>query len=362
MTAPRSILVVGAGLAGARCAETLRAEGYGGRLVVVGDETLGPYERPALSKEYLAGLKTEAELLLRPPARWIEADIDLRLGERVVRIDPGHRRATTSTDVMLDWDVLVLATGARPRRLPFPMPGGVHTLRTVADARGLRADLAPGTHLVIVGGGFVGAEVASSARDLGSRVTMLETLATPFEHTLGRTIGRFLADRYRSYGVDLRLRTAVVGFGVGGDGGVHSVRLSDGDEIECDAVLVGIGVEPAAELVPHPVRGVPIYMCGDVTGGAGHWTSAASEAVAVARRILALPPLPAQPAFFWSDQFGLRLQLVGDTRTKVSVEFDGQPDAFVARYLDGGGRLVGALAANRSSEVAPLRRELAAAA
>ena len=359
---PDSILVVGAGLAGARCAETLRAEGYEGHLTLVGDELLPPYERPALSKEFLAGRKAEHELVLRPPAFWTEQQIDLRLGQRVVRIDPRRRTATTEAGVELGWNALVLATGARPRRLPFPTPRGVHLLRTVVDARALRDGLVPGAHLVVVGGGFVGAEVASTALALGVRVTMLEALATPFERTLGPTLGRLLADRYRSHGVDLRVRTGALRFGSGPDGAVRSVLLTDRSEVRCDVALVGIGVEPANELVPSPVEGVPIFACGDVTGGPGHWTNAAAEATAVARRILGLPQQPPQPAFFWSDQFGLRLQLVGSASATAAIELEGGREDFIARYHDGEGRLMAALGANRPAEVARLRRELAVAA
>jgi NADPH-dependent 2,4-dienoyl-CoA reductase/sulfur reductase-like enzyme len=215
---------------------------------------------------------------------------------------------------------------------------------------------------VVVGGGFVGAEVASTAVALGVRVTMLEALATPFERTLGPVLGRVLADRYRSYGVDLRVHTGATGFGAGPDGGVRSVRLTDGNEIRCDVALVGIGVEPAADLLPGPIPGVPVFACGDVTGGLGHWTSATAEAAAVARRILGLPPHPVQPAFFWSDQFGLRLQLVGNPTATAVIELEGGEEGFVARYQDDEGRLVAALGANRPADVASLRRELAVAA
>jgi 3-phenylpropionate/trans-cinnamate dioxygenase ferredoxin reductase component len=360
---PSSVLIVGAGLAGARCAETLRAEGYSDKLVLVGDERLPPYERPALSKEYLAGTRSEDELLLRAPSSWAERDIDLRLGQRVVHVDARQRSATTADGEELRWDALVLATGARPRRLPFSVPEGVHMLRTVDDAGQLRKALVPGAHLVVVGGGFVGAEVASTALSLGVRVTMLEVLATPFERTLGPVLGQVLADRYRSHGVDLRVKTGAAGFVAGPDGPLRSVQLTDGSEILCDVALVGIGVEPAADLLPEaPVADVPIFACGDVTGGLGHWTSAGAEAVATARQILELPPQPVQPAFFWSDQFGLRLQLVGHPTATAVVELDGGDGGFLARYEDDEGRLVAALGANRPTDVASLRRELAAAA
>ena len=209
---PGTVLVVGAGLAGSRAAETLRAEGYDGRLIVVGDETSAPYERPALSKEYLAGTKSEQQLQLRPPKFWVDSEIELMLARRVVRIDPALRTATLSTGKVLTWDALVLATGARPRSLPFAAPARVHTLRTLADARALRASLVPGARLAVVGGGFIGAEVASTAVELGLDVTLIEALRVPFERTLGADVGQLLAKRYRSYGVELRLATGVVGF------------------------------------------------------------------------------------------------------------------------------------------------------
>jgi 3-phenylpropionate/trans-cinnamate dioxygenase ferredoxin reductase component len=355
---PGTVLVVGAGLAGSRAAETLRAEGYDGRLIVVGDETSALYERPALSKEYLAGTKSEQQLQLRPPKYWVDSEIELMLARRVVRIDPALRTATLSTGKVLTWDALVLATGARPRNLPFAAPARVHTLRTLADARALRASLVPGARLAVVGGGFIGAEVASTAVELGLDVTLIEALRVPFERTLGADVGQLLAKRYRSYGVELRLATGVVGFTAGADGRVRAIRLTDGTEVPCDLALVGIGIEPARELLPHPLAGHPIYPCGDVTGNGGHWTSAAAQGSAVARRILGLPIEPPKPAFFWSDQFGLRLQLVGETSRTGTVSLDGTPDSYVALYRDGEGRLVGALATNRPAAVAALRRKL----
>jgi 3-phenylpropionate/trans-cinnamate dioxygenase ferredoxin reductase subunit len=205
----------------------------------------------------------------------------------------------------------------------------------------------------------VGAEVASTAIALGLDVTMIEALRTPFERTLGRTVGQLLAERYRSHGVDLRVGTTVTGFHEDEGGALQAVKLADGTQVRCDTALVGIGIEPAQELMPGFPAHKPVFSCGDATGSGGHWTSAAAGGAAAARRILGRPPAPAQPPFFWSDQFALRLQLVGDTTHATAVEIGGCPDTFIARYHDHRGRLVAALAANRPDEVAALRRALA---
>ena len=360
MTAPRRVVVVGAGLAGARCAETLRAEGYDGGLVVVGDEPHAPYERPALSKEFLAGKRDLEDLALRPRSFWAEKQVELRLGSRVVSIDHSARTVTTCLREVLHWDALVLATGAKVRRLPLFAPRGVHALRTAADAVALRDDLRPGSRLVVVGGGFVGAEVASTASELGVSVTMLEANLAPFTRALGPVIGRLLAQRYRAHGVDLRLGVGAAAFRTR-EGRVSSVILSDEREVACDTVLVAVGVERERDLLacdPEP----PVFACGDAAGSRGHWTSAAAEGIGVGRRILGLEAAAEQPPFFWSDQFGLRLQLVGDTSGADRVELEGGDDEFVARYLARDGQLLAALAANRPAEVGRFRRELALAA
>ncbi len=360
MTTPRTVLIVGAGLAGARCAETLRAEGYEGEVVLVGDEPHAPYERPALSKEFLAGKKDLDEMVLRPQSFWTDKQIDLRLGTQVVAVDRNTRTATTDDGAELHWDALVLATGARVRHLPFPAPDGVHVLRTADDALALRDELVPGSHLVTVGGGFVGTEVASTATQLGVIVTMVVGGLAPFARALGPEIGRLLAHRYRRHGVDVMLGVGTAGFRTRPDG-LTTVLLSDGREVDCDTTLVAVGCEPARELAafdPEP----PIYACGDVASSGGHWTAAASEGIGVARRILGLEPLPEQPPFFWSDQFGLRLQLVGKPAGADRVEVEGGEDEFVARYFGENGGLIAALAANRPAEVGGFRKELAEAA
>jgi NADPH-dependent 2,4-dienoyl-CoA reductase/sulfur reductase-like enzyme len=334
-----SVLIVGAGLAGARCAETLRAEGYDGRIRLVGAEPTAPYERPALSKEFLAGERSAGELLLRPPSYWSENGIDLVLGCRVDAIRPR------------DDEVVVIATGARARRIRAPGADTAQVLRTIADATALREELRAGRRLVVVGGGFVGAEVASTATRMGVEVTMLEAADVPFEATLGSQVGDVLARRYRAHGVDLRTGTAAAALAP------TQVALADGTTVASDVVLLSVGAEPERELVRSG-----FVECGDAAGGPGHWTSAAAGGVAAARRILGLDPLPAQPPFFWSDQFGLRLQLVGDTCTAGRVECEGSDDSFTARYFSAEGRLVAALAANRAADIAVFRRELALAA
>ena len=246
---PGSILIVGAGLAGARCAETLRAEGFEGELVLVGEEPFPPYERPALSKEFLAGERSVEDLLLRPESFWLDRRIELALGERVVSIDSRAGTATTHRGTVFRWNALVLATGARPRRLPFPAPPGVHVLRTVAEASALRDELVPDRRLVVVGGGFVGAEVASTARALGLEVTMLEQGPAPFARLLGEELGALLSARYRAHGVDVRTGTRVAEFRAAANGKLRSVVLADGSEVACDVAVVAVGVEPALELM-----------------------------------------------------------------------------------------------------------------
>ena len=229
---------------------------------------------------------------------------------------------------------------------------GARTLRTLDDALELRRELRPGRRLAVVGGGFVGAEVASTARTLGVEVSLVEAASTPFAQTLGPEVGELLASRWRAYGVD--------------------VRTGSRDVPDADVVLAGIGAEPAGELLGGGTvqtdscgrTAIPnVYACGDVASVDGrrveHWTDAAAQAAAVARAVLGREqPHDALP-YFWSDQFGLRLQYVGFGAGWATLRLDGGEDAFTARYFDRSGRLVAGLAANEPTSLALLRGELA---
>lgn len=373
---PRRVLILGAGLAGSRCAQTLRAEGFDGEITLVGAELHPPYERPALSKEFLAG--TRSELDLRPPAYWEDSDIGLLLGARVDRIEVAQKLAWTARSA-IGWDALVLATGARPRCLPGLSGPGVHFFRTLADAIRLRAQLIPGRRLVIAGAGFIGTEVASTALALGLEVTLVDKGRLPFEGTLGAEVGRFLAHRYRAHGVDLRPETLVTQLRRDGAGALRAVALSNGAELACDLLLVAAGAEPAGELLGLPAAittdeagrtALPdVYACGDAAAPwhpararhlpLEHWSSAAYQATTVARTILGHETTSAPSPYFWSDQFGFRLQHVGVPAGWTRVNLDAGADSLEAHYLASDERLIAALLVNKPDAVSKLRRRLA---
>ena len=344
---PSDVLIVGAGLAGARCADTLRAEGFTGRITLVGEEPAGPYERPALSKEFLAGKRPAANLLLRPAESYAERGIELLSGTRVTRIV--GRTAKTTDGRSIPWDALVIATGASARGLGF----GRHRLRTLADSERLRTAIGRDGRLTVVGTGLVGTEVASTACSLGAEVTLIGD--PPLERLLGPEVAALLAERHRERGVRLAPRGTAPASGV---------------------VLDAVGTRPATRwlrgLVPLRPDGsivadacgrtsIPgVFACGDVTG-TGHWTAAAGQGAAAARAILGQEHPYDDVPYYWSDQVGLRLQQVGDAQSATSAELEGDLDSLRARYLDREGRLVAALLVNRPQEVGELRRELASA-
>jgi NADPH-dependent 2,4-dienoyl-CoA reductase/sulfur reductase-like enzyme len=280
-------------------------------------------------------------------------------------------------------DAIVIATGAHARRLPFEVPPGVCTLRTAADADALAAALRPGSRLAVIGAGFVGAEVASTARSLGVEVTLVDLEPAPLVRVLGAEVGALLADRYRAHGVDLRMGAGLGRFLTSGAGALTGLELTDGSTVECDTALVAIGAAPACDLLGDPRTGIEtdacgrtahpgVYACGDVASSwrpalgahlrVEHWTSAAGQAQAVAHAILGRERPYDELPYFWSDQFGLRLQHVGHAHEPTATEIDRDGDGFTVRYRDPDERLVAALTANRPREVGALRKELAAEA
>lgn len=380
-----TIAIVGASVAGGRAAETLREEGFDGRVVLVGTEPERPYERPPLSKEYLSGETTEEGVYLRPLEYYTDRGIELRLGARAMGLDPSSRTLELIDGGRLRYDKLLIATGAAPRRLAVPGAdlAGILYLRTLRDAQDLRRQLAGARRVVIVGTGFIGAEVAASCRGAGLEVVALEAGPVPLQRALGREVGQIYAEIHRAQGVDLRTGERVVGFR--GRGRVERVVTASGAAFDCDLVVVGAGVTPASEwlagsglalengvLVDEFSRtNLPdVYAAGDVahwwhpTLGerlrVEHFDNAQHQGAAAARSMLGKGEAYAPVPFFWSDQYGLHLQYVGHASGEDEVVFRGAAggDAWSAFYLRDG-RLRAALAVNRPKDVAAARRLIA---
>ena len=388
MAPQRTIVVVGASLAGLRAAETLRRDGYDGRVVLVGAEPHLAYDRPPLSKELLAGEWEPDQIALRKQP-YDDLDLDLRLGRRATRLDVADRVVELDGGgETLEFDGLVVATGARPRTLPgTPALDGVFVLRTLDDCLAIRARLERGPRVVVIGAGFIGSEVAATCRGRGLEVTVLEMLATPLERAVGSIVGDACGRLHRDHGVDLRCGVAVAGF----EGGAHveRVRLADGSTIEADVVVVGVGVVPETRWLEDSglalddgvvcdetcLAAPGIVAAGDVARWPNplfdgermrveHWTNATEQGVAAARRLLvddaaaeAFAPVP----FVWSDQYDVKIQVVGSIRGEDEVAVvDGSLDEhrFVALY-GRGGRLVGALGFSRPRLVMQYRKLIA---
>lgn len=333
---PRRIVIVGASLAGLRAAEALRSDGFDGEVVLVGAERHLPYDRPPLSKELLLGTTTVDDLRYRPPERFAELDIELRLGVAATELDARDRTLRVGAD-QIHYDDLVLATGCAARRLPdLEGPAGVHVLRTIDDAVALRTELVAGARLCVVGAGFIGAEVASSARSLGVEVTVLEALPRPLERAVGPHLAEVFAGLHGDGGTTLRCGVSVAGI-EGGDR-VSGVRLADGTAVPADVVLVGAGAVPATgwltgsgiELgngivcdaalrtsVPRVVAAGDLVEWDNELFGermrVEHWTNAGEQGAAAAKTLLvgaAAEPYRGVP-YFWSEQYGVRIQLAG---------------------------------------------------
>jgi NADPH-dependent 2,4-dienoyl-CoA reductase/sulfur reductase-like enzyme len=379
------IVVVGASLAGLRASEALRREGFEGTLTLVGAEADEPYDRPPLSKDFLAGASDREAIALRRQGL-DELELDLRLGGIAHDLDAAAGTVGVG-DETLAYDGLVLATGAHPRPLPDqPDLEGVVTLRTVADAEQLQTMLGAGRRLCVIGAGFIGAEVAATARALGHDVTVLEALPQPMVRGVGPRIGEVLARLHREHGVDLRLGVGVEA--ISGDGRVERVDLADGSVVECDAVLVAIGAVPTTEwlagsgltldngvVCDATLRAAPrVVAAGDVCRWPNalfddelmrieHWTNAAEQGTHAARSLLAgdaAAPFVTVP-FVWSDQYEVKIQCAGrfggDDRMEV-VHGDLGEDRFVAIF-ERRGRISGVLGFSQPRRVIQYRKLIA---
>lgn len=333
------IVIVGAGHAGGSAAALLRQYGFEGQVVLIGEEPVAPYQRPPLSKALLKGEGEEEDLLLRPADFYVEQAIDLRLGQTVTAIDRATKQVVLSDDTTVPYDTLILATGSTARKLAVPgadLPG-VLELRTLADGRKLRAALRPGARLVVVGGGYVGLEVAASARALGAEVVVVEREARLLARVASHQLAAFMHDAHRRHGVTVVTGRTVTAMEAGADGAVSGVTLDDGQNLPADLVVVGVGgvacegLGAAAGLtceggvvVDEAARtsDSDIYALGDMTrrpvpvhdGRVVRLESvpnALEQAKQAAAALTGRNPPPPEVPWFWSDQYDLKLQMAG---------------------------------------------------
>ena len=390
----RRIVVVGASTAGLAAVEAIRAAGSTDPLTLIGDEPHLPYDRPPLSKSFLLGTTNAEKLTLRPASYFEEQRVELQIGQRAVALDTERRLVRLQNGASVAYDRLLIATGSEPRRLNVPGAGlpGVLTLRTLDQARALGHQLhaiaANGGRLVIVGGGFIGLEIASVARALGCAVTLLEALSVPLERAVGPRLGAIFARIHRAHGVDLRLETTVAAFH--GRERVESVETAAGERIACALALVGVGVRPADNWLrgsglrledgvwvdEYCATSVPgVYAAGDIARWPyqpayadqptwvrlEHFDTALRQGAGAGRNLLGERAPFRQIPYFWSEQYGMMAQYVGHAAawdTEVSRGTPGE-DPFLHFYLSGG-RLVAALAVNRVRDLAPLKKLIGA--
>lgn len=432
----RSVAIVGGSLAGLRAAETLRSDGFSGTIHFIGEETRLPYDRPPLSKEVLGGEMEVANAGLISQEAFDALRLELHLGKRAVGLDAERKAVLLASEgevsgegagegaeaggiaaggaaagEVIAADGIVIATGARPREMPGAEGiGGVYTLRTLDDCLALKAEFETGPKVAVIGAGFIGAEVAATARGLGLDVTVIEMLATPLARVLGDAMGQVMADLHRDNGVDLRLGVGVEEVVAGESGRVASVKLSDGTSIAADVVVVGIGVVPNTEwlegsgleidngvVCDETLLAAPgITAAGDVarwpnrrfgeTMRVEHWDNAIEQGIAVARRLLAggwesekagsggagsqeagggsgdgksggavpFTPVP----WFWSDQYDRKIQLAGRSSPdgKVEIVTGSLEERRFAAIYERDGKLVGVLGMNRPRHVMQYRQ------
>jgi 3-phenylpropionate/trans-cinnamate dioxygenase ferredoxin reductase subunit len=362
MTSDQTHVIVGASLAGAKAAETLREEGFDGRVVLIGSEAERPYERPPLSKDYLRGEAGRDKVYVHPEGFYAEREIELRLGSTAVSVGTDAREVELDDGTRLGYDRLLLTTGSEPRRLPLPGAelDGVMYLRSVDDSDALRARLDEGGSAVVVGAGWIGCEVGASARQRGLEVTVVDPLGVPLERVLGTELGAVYRDVHTDNGVRMLTETGVEAFE--GDGRVERVRTSDGELLDCDFVVVGVGVEPRTQLAAAAGIAVgdgvavdaclrtdaaDVFAAGDVASAqhpfygepirVEHWANALNQGPAAARNMLGQAVPYERLPYFFSDQYDVGMEYSGFARSWDRVVFRGDPASreFMAFWIAG---------------------------
>ncbi len=363
MASRPTLLIVGGGLAGAKAAEAARAGSYEGRVVLVGEEARPPYERPPLSKEILRGAKPLDSSRVREAASYAELDIELMTGTTVAALDLQGRRANLSSGDSIAFDTVILATGAAPRPLPFAgaQLSGVHYLRTVEDSASLHDAITQASRVAVIGAGWIGSEVAASARQMGAEVVLIEPEPYPLGRVLGDEVGQVFATLHADQGVTLRLGIGVTE--LRGSGSVEQVVLADGSVEAADVVVAGIGVAPRVDLATSAGIKVDngvvvddllrssapgVYAAGDIASAwhphykrhlrVEHWANALNQGTAAGANASGAAQSYTRLPYFYSDQYDLGLEYVGyaDADDQVVIRGDTGKREFIAFYHRGG--------------------------
>jgi 3-phenylpropionate/trans-cinnamate dioxygenase ferredoxin reductase component len=374
---PEVFVVVGSSLAGGTAAATLREEGFDGRVILIGEEPQAPYERPPLSKEYLRGEQPFEDALVRPRDFYASNDIDTLFGTRATRLNPVDKTIELSGSDRVRYDKVLIATGSRNRRLPIPGLDleGVYGLRTVEDCDRIRGEIRPGRRAAVVGMGFIGSEIASSLRQLGVEVVVIEAGKVPLHRVLGEEVGRIMEHIHRDHGVDMIFEEQVSGFE--GRGRVERIVTQSGRRIECDFAVVGVGVEPVVDVVMGSgievdnglvvdeycrTNAEGVFAAGDVTNHyhpifkqrmrVEHWHNALNQGAAAARNMIGMGSVYDGIHWFWSDQYDYNLQYVGFHKDwdKLVVRGSLENRDFIAFYVKDG-LIAAAIGMNRGRDI-----------
>jgi 3-phenylpropionate/trans-cinnamate dioxygenase ferredoxin reductase subunit len=377
MTSDQTMVIVGASLAGARTAETLRNEGFDGRVILIGEEDETPYERPALSKDYLMGKHGREKLYVQPREWYGDHDVDLRLGTRVSELDPAAHEVVLADGQRIGYSRLLLATGSSPRRLPVAGAdlGGVLYLRNVGDSDRIKAAFGNAGRVAVIGAGWIGLETAAAARLAGAEVTVLETAELPLLRVLGREVAEVFARLHEQNGVDLRFGVQVAEITPGSQGTAGGVRLADGTQIDADVVIVGVGITPNVQLAAGGGLSVDngvitderlrtsdpdVFAAGDVANAfhplfgkhirVEHWANARHQPVAAAKAMLGKDVSYDRVPYFYTDQYDLGMEYAGyvEPGKYSAVVFRGDVPGreFVAFWLGDDGRVLAGMNVN----------------